>query len=359
MNPQRVDEAYSALDFAVMRNWTDVVEVLIPHAKDPATLPSATVAALRASVPGAWIRHVELDEPLDTDAIAALVKLGLPKAGMSRWGLPIAHAAVLAGIPEVFDLLVDGDERLPADQAIADTQFSFDAVLNVPAGANLADMVRHVRGALVAGRATYAAASESVYLSGHDKCFWLPAIDVRLVGLAEIEKRLATRKIGATGATVAVRPQHPPIYDAMCELTGAAEVDRALAHDEPWLYVLRLAKALAIAPRLDALADTDVLAYVLTNRERTAKTPLLRDEARDWADDGSSLKNVFVVHPEDYPKSARKVLEAGRLVGMRGDRILCTSDTNGGDLWEIGTDKATNHGDTAKLVARMCKALAR
>src|SRR5438309_8373760 len=104
---------------------------------------------------------------------------------------------------------------------------------------------------------------------------------------------LAKRGVAATGVVRAVRPEHRPIYDALCKLGGKAAVDDVLAtqniSDSPWLYLVQIGAKLALGAKLAPIADDDVLAYYLAGRGKQHKTPVLDAEAREWDDDGTSI----------------------------------------------------------------------
>ena len=123
INPAHRHKAHSPLDLAVITGAYDLVELFLPLC-DEETRASATVTALRAaaerlSVANYWY---SVDRPLKVSVLKKLVKLGLPCSGVSRWGLPVAHAIALFASVEVFELLAprcaDLTEARIADQPV-------------------------------------------------------------------------------------------------------------------------------------------------------------------------------------------------------------------------------------------------
>lgn len=60
---------------------------------------------------------------------------------------------------------------------------------------------------------------------------------------------------------------------------------------------------------------------------------------------------VIAIDPQCIAKNGRAVINKGRLITMRGNVVLSTDDTNGGNIWEIDADTAIDHGSVTKLVA--------
>jgi len=369
VNPAHRDRAHSVCDFAAMVGRFDLLEPLLSRVEenDVETRASAMVAALRA-VPTS-VLHSRLSpgsklsvgvlyaaDYLRRDAFVRLLELGLPRVGTSRWGLTVPHAAVLASDPEIFELLVEGHSAalgatVPAPVIVKDANFPSGKVVNLALGATLTDMAS---AALELLRVSLATA-----VPGH----WGDALRARVAGLERIAERLAELGVGAGASELAVDAAHKPIYDALRSWLGDGPVRAAAATIDtsttPWLCFVRLAEALAPAlrERLEPVADSHVIAYVACERHRAPPTPL---DLEDWRSFGYEEPNKWQkVDPGDYTEPGRAVLENGRLLGRRGDALLCTSDINGGHLWEIWPERAVDHGDTVSLVTSLSALLAR
>lgn len=365
VNPAHRERAYSACDYAVMAGRLDLLAPMLARVEDPETRASVMVAALRA-VPTSVV-HSELSPRdkvsagvlyaggyLRRDDFVRLLELGLPRVGTSRWGLPVPHAAVLASDPEVFELLVVGHPdalhaTAPAPVLVKDANFPAGQVLNLAAGATLADIAAAALGLLRTSR--------DADLQRGQSGRWVEALQARVAGLERIAGRLRELGVQAGAGAPTVAPEHRPIHDALSAWVGEARVRAALAtlatDTTPWLYLWRLAEALgpALRDRLEPAADTHVLAHILCGRHGAAPRPL---DLADWRSFGAEAPDKFEkVDPADYSGPAAAVLRAGRLLGRRGDALLCTSELNGGHLWEIWRDRHVDHGDTATLVTSL------
>jgi hypothetical protein len=60
---------------------------------------------------------------------------------------------------------------------------------------------------------------------------------------------------------------------------------------------------------------------------------------------------VIAIDPQRFAKNGRAVINKGRLITVRGNAVLSTDDTNGGNIWEIDADTSIARGSVAKLVA--------
>jgi hypothetical protein len=351
-------ECLSALDLAVLEGRFELVATMVPAARDDeTTLASALVVALRrlAFPLSPWRGLPDLEEEPGADAIERLLSLGLPRAGTSRWGWPIAHTAALYAPLPLFRLVVAEDATLhlqvPDELELTHPFFPPGRVLRIPAGATLLDVVESA-----APLFEETAAKDPTHSSG----FWAERLAERQRELEAVAQHLRAAGVARAGGAVPIHPSHLAVIDAVATWIPRERVEHLVRTLQSGvrgkliegrrapgvLSAIVDAFRSELEPRLAPHADANVLAFLLCNGAQRFPYPITPAEQRDWHDvDPTSYS---VVDPRQFGEPARGILSRGALLGRRGEGILVRAEDD--TYFEITTAGVTQHGSFSSLL---------
>ncbi|MBA3391702.1 MAG: hypothetical protein H0T89_03610 [Deltaproteobacteria bacterium] len=288
----------------------------------------------------------------------------MPVDGVGLDGMSPVHAAAACGDAELFDRIryraIVKVPQLPKavswELRLAAPPGGISNTVLLPTAATPLFVARAVRSKCEMYCALYRAAPEAT----PGRTGYIASFEHRIAELSKVIEALEQQ--GVIDGLQAPELPEPlstvlSVSTAIAERIGvAAFTDKAATIDPtgkgPFGYFLSCVDLMrpALDERVRERLDVTLVGKFITGSLRCQV--LVDDEEDPLEDFGRDPKDVRI-RLDDYPESARTLLEQGKHYGLNGDNIVTLENSTGTTkLWEINTDEVIEHGDVVSWLTR-------